>query len=116
MEAKIRLPKPAANATQYAIGERNKGDEGQYHCANGDRQLNAGLRALRGGHDDIGGLFFAVVIYGHWLIIGMRVGQCRVAFTDRHRRDVRHHQLGHQYAAGSRHECGGKQIINADAH
>ena len=40
---------------EQAVGERDQRDEGQHHRADRDRQLDAGLRALRGGHDDVGG-------------------------------------------------------------
>jgi hypothetical protein len=40
-----------------AVGQRHQRHEGQHHRADRDRQLHAGLRALAGGHDDVGGRF-----------------------------------------------------------
>ena len=50
------MPNHVADPAEQAVGERDQGDERQHHRADRDRQLDAGLRALRGGHDDVGRL------------------------------------------------------------
>ena len=61
LEREIRLTEQPANPAQNAVGERDQRDEGQHHRADRNGQLDPGLRALRRGHDDVGGLFLAIV-------------------------------------------------------
>ena len=56
LEAEVGDADQVAEAAEQAVGERDQGDEGEHHRADRDRELDAGLRALRGGHDDVGGL------------------------------------------------------------
>ena len=58
------IAEPAADPAEQPVGERDERDEGEHHCADRDRQLDAGLRALRGGHDDVGGPFLVVARLG----------------------------------------------------
>ena len=54
LERRSGLAEPAADPAEHAVGQRHQRDEGQHHRADRDRQLDAGLRALRRGHDDVG--------------------------------------------------------------
>ena len=56
LEAQFGIAEQAAGPAEQAIRQRDERDEGQHHGAHRDRQLYAGLRALRGGFDDVGRL------------------------------------------------------------
>jgi hypothetical protein len=55
LEAEVRIAEQVAEAAEQAVGQRDQGDEGEHHRADGDGEPDAGLRALRRGHDDVGG-------------------------------------------------------------
>ena len=54
LEAEVGNADHVAEPAEQAVGERDQRDERQHHRADGDGQLDAGLRALGGGHDDVG--------------------------------------------------------------
>src|ERR1044072_5781579 len=49
------MPDPA----EHSIGERDEADKGEHHRAHRDRDLDAGQRAVRRGHDDVASLLGA---------------------------------------------------------
>ena len=56
LEAEVRNSDQIAEAAEQPVGERHQGDEREHHRADRDGELDAGLGALRRGHDDVGGL------------------------------------------------------------
>ena len=50
------MPEPVAEPAEQAVGERDQSDEGEDHGADRDGELDARLRALGRGHDDVGRL------------------------------------------------------------
>ena len=56
LEAEVGNADHVAEAAEQAVGERDQSDEREHHRADRDRELDAGLRALGGGHDDVGRL------------------------------------------------------------
>ena len=99
LEAELGMAEPGADPAEQAVGERDQGDEGEHHRADRDRELDAGLRALGGGHDDVGRPLLAML-----------------GLVDRRRLEVArggvvgHDDLGHQDAARRGHEARGEQI------
>ena len=135
LEAERRVAEHAANAAQYAVGQRHQRDEGQHHRADRDGEFHAGLRPLRGGHDDVCGLFLVMAGDRHGFArrsFGQQggrpcpadpgFGQMNVPLIAQgqfalHRKPhVRHHDLGHQQSAGRGHEAGGEEIVDLDPH
>ena len=57
----LGMAEPVADPAEQAVGERDQSDEGKHHRADRDGELDAGLRALGGGHDDVGGLVLAML-------------------------------------------------------
>ena len=56
LEAEVGDADQLAEPAEQPVGERDQRDERQHHRADRDRELDAGLRALRRGHDDVGRL------------------------------------------------------------
>ena len=56
LEAEVGNADHIAEPAEQAVSERDEGDESQHHRADRDRELDAGLRTLGSGHDDVGGL------------------------------------------------------------
>ena len=56
LEAEVGNADQIAEPAEQPVGERDQRDEREHHRADRDRELDAGLRALRGGHDDVGRL------------------------------------------------------------
>ena len=122
MERELGIAEPSADAAQNAVGKRHQRDESQHHRAHRHRQLDARLRALGGGLDDVGGLVAFLKGLGD-LIRHARLDQRRRTFSADPRLGqgqfalrlgrgvafVGHDDLGHQDATGSRHEGGGEQ-------
>ena len=96
------MPTSVAEPAEKPVGERDQRDERQHHRADRDRELHAGLRALRCGHDDVGGL--------HAFFERLRDVDLRVLDRIAVRRVVGHDHLGHEDAARRGHEGGGEQI------
>ena len=74
LEAQVGHAEPAADTAEHAIGQRHQRDERQHHRADRDRQLDAGLRALGGGHDDVGRAFALLKGIGD---LDLVLGPCR---------------------------------------
>ena len=68
-----RLPRPPSKS----IGERDQRNKRQHHRADGDRELHASLRALRGGHDDVRRLHALFERLGDIDLRSLRRHRCR---------------------------------------
>ena len=115
------MAEPAAHAAEDAVGERHQRDEGEHHRAHRHGELQPGLRALGGGHDQVGGAFLVVVLVDRLDHRRARQGLAvQVALVDllagESRAWIGHDDLGHQDAARGRHEGRGDEVVDADAH
>ena len=101
---------------EQAVGERDQGDEGEHHRADRDGEPDAGLRALGGGHDDVGRPLALLERLGD---LDLLLGRLDAAVERKLvlARLVGHDDLGHQDSARRRHEGGGeqgRQILRAE--
>jgi hypothetical protein len=99
-----------AHAGQQTVGERDQGDEGEHHCAHRDGEADTGLGALSGGHDDVGRPFAFLEGLGDLDLLLDRFGLAVERQLLLTLRLVGHHDLGHENAAGRRHEGGSEQV------
>ena len=64
LETQFGMVEQPADPAQNPVGERDERHEREHHRRHRDRNLYAGLRAVRRRHDDVGGAFLLRVPVG----------------------------------------------------